>query len=334
MSDNKNKMTPEEWIRQIDTKDVKDWFNDSVTRSKFENIKDKLTVKQIEVLSENLLNGFEEMEICIWLSKKQIKHINKNLITAFKEESINNIDELDIAVYEGLEWGYYFENATLSGPWDFDHISNKELGLKDDAPKEIRDIVFEEFFPELYINEIIYDLIWDWLNKGNWGIKNESSEEVITYYDNGNPKKKYVKVEEVRKESKEIGYLWLFQDDGQLKKMTRIIKTYHENGNIKEEYEEDNWKVKDGYYRLFHKNGQLKVELNFTNGIQDAGTIISYHNNGVKAREVVLIENGVFNGDFTEWHENGEIITQGIYKNDVCIIKKEFNVKRNNYENS
>ena len=74
---------------------------------------------------------------------------------------------------------------------------------------------------------------------------------MITYYDNGNPKEKYVKVEEVRKESKEIGYLWLFQDDGQLKKMTRIIRTYHENGKIKEEYEEDNCKVKDGYYRLF-----------------------------------------------------------------------------------
>ena len=93
-----------------------------------------------------------------------------------------------------MERGCYFENVTFSGPWDFDHISNKELGLKDDARKELRDIVFEEFFPELYINGFIYDLIWDWLNKGKWDKKNESSEEVITYYDNGNPKEKYVKV--------------------------------------------------------------------------------------------------------------------------------------------
>ena len=107
--------------------------------------------------------------------------------------------------------------------------------------------------------------------------------------------------------------------------MTRIIKTYHENGNIKEEYEEDNWKVKDGYYRLFHKNGQLKVELNYTNGIQDAGTIISYHNNGVKAREVVLIENGRFSMVISQsGMKTGEIKTQGVYENDVCIIEKEF----------
>jgi antitoxin component YwqK of YwqJK toxin-antitoxin module len=38
----------------------------------------------------------------------------------------------------------------------------------------------------------------------------------------------------------------------------------------------------------------------------------------------VLIENGVLNGDFTEWHENGKIKTQGVYENNICNIEKEF----------
>jgi len=106
--------------------------------------------------------------------------------------------------------------------------------------------------------------------------------------------------------------------------MTRIIKTYHDDGSIFEESQVNNKNQRHGTTKVYHENGKLRAEVNFTNDIQDAGTIISYHNNGVKAREVVLIENGVFNGDFTEWHENGVIKTQGVYENNICNIKKEF----------
>ena len=64
--------------------------------------------------------------------------------------------------------------------------------------------------------------------------------------------------------------------------------------------------------------------MNYTNGIQDAGTIISYHNNGVKAREVVLIENGVYNGDFTERGGEASSKREGVYENNICNIEKEF----------
>ena len=102
-------------------------------------------------------------------------------------------------------------------------------------------------------------------------------------------------------------------------------KTYYENGNIKEDYEVNNKGNKIGYNKLFHKNGQLKVELNFTNGKQNDGTIISYHANGRKARQVILSK-GNLNGDFTEWHENGNIKSQGFYDNDICSIEKEFDI--------
>ena len=106
----------------------------------------------------------------------------------------------------------------------------------------------------------------------------------------------------------------------------KTIKTYYDDGNIFEESQVNNKNQRHGTTKVYHENGKLRAEVNFTNDIQDAGTVISYHNNGVKAREVVLIENGVFNGDFTEWHENGKIKTQGVYENNICNIKKEFDV--------
>ena len=106
----------------------------------------------------------------------------------------------------------------------------------------------------------------------------------------------------------------------------KTIKTYYDDGNIFEESQVNNKNQRHGTTKVYHENGKLRAEVNFTNDIQDAGTVISYHNNGVKAREVVLIENGVYNGDFTEWHENGVIKTQGVYENNICNIKKEFDV--------
>jgi len=106
--------------------------------------------------------------------------------------------------------------------------------------------------------------------------------------------------------------------------MNKIKKTYHDNGNINEEYEINKEGKTNGYYKLFHDNGQLEVETSFKNGIQNPGTIISYHNNGVKAREVILFKNGEFNDEFSEWYENGNIKTQGYYKDDEKYIEKEF----------
>ena len=67
---------------------------------------------------------------------------------------------------------------------------------------------------------------------------------------------------------------------------------------------------------IYHENGQLQAELNYTNGIQDDGTIISYHDNGIKARQVILL-NGKFNGEFSEWHENSQLKRKSFYEDGL-----------------
>ena len=65
--------------------------------------------------------------------------------------------------------------------------------------------------------------------------------------------------------------------------MKKIEKFYHDNGNVKIEYEINEFGEKDGFYKEFHENGQLKVEVTFFNGKQNLGTILSYHDNGSKS---------------------------------------------------
>lgn len=90
---------------------------------------------------------------------------------------------------------------------------------------------------------------------------------------------------------------------------------YHENGNIREEYEVLEDGKRHGTTKIYHENGQLQVEVNFTNGIQDDGTIISYYSNGTKARQVIRL-NGKFNGEFSEWHENGQLKRNSFYESN------------------
>ena len=105
----------------------------------------------------------------------------------------------------------------------------------------------------------------------------------------------------------------------------KIENNFYENGKIyKEVYEVNSQGKKHGASQVYHENGKIKFEVNWTNGKQDPGTIISYHNNGVKAREVVLTEDWGLDGDYTEWHENGNIKTQGYYNKDVCVIEEQF----------
>ena len=52
-------MSDKKKIDEVLKEILKEDYKGSVTRSRFEIINDKLTVNQIEALSENLLNGFE-----------------------------------------------------------------------------------------------------------------------------------------------------------------------------------------------------------------------------------------------------------------------------------
>jgi len=104
---------------------------------------------------------------------------------------------------------------------------------------------------------------------------------------------------------------------------TTLKKIYYDNGNIKEEIEENKKGERHGITKLYHENGQLQVEVNYTNGLQDDGKIISYHDNGIKARQVIRLRSE-FNGEYFEWHKNGQKKLDGTYKNGNPTIIKQW----------
>ena len=93
---------------------------------------------------------------------------------------------------------------------------------------------------------------------------------------------------------------------------SNVVRDYHENGNVKAEYQVNEHNQRHGYVKLFHENGELQVTASYTNGKQDDAEILSYHDNGVKAR-LVKLQDGEFNGEFFEWHKNGNLKTNGYY---------------------
>lgn len=112
-----------------------------------------------------------------------------------------------------------------------------------------------------------------------------------------------------------------------------ILKTYHDNGQIKEEIETVNDK-RHGLYKSYHDNGQLRVAVRFENGHQVDGAIDSFDENGILIRSVEII-NGNLNGPFKEFYPSGNIKKVGEYKDDEIIGKpKEYfedgSVKENN----
>jgi len=106
--------------------------------------------------------------------------------------------------------------------------------------------------------------------------------------------------------------------------MKKTEKEHYENGNVHIESELNEKGERHGIMRAYHENGQLQFEITWTNGVQDDGTITSYHDDGSKAREVTLV-NHLMNGDYFEWYKNGQLKTQGTYKNKNPTILKEWN---------
>ena len=61
---------------------------------------------------------------------------------------------------------------------------------------------------------------------------------------------------------------------------SKIIKKYHLNGKLKEEYFENNGK-KEGLYKSYWSNGQLYNEVNYIGGKMN-GIYNTYYHNGEK----------------------------------------------------
>ena len=98
-----------------------------------------------------------------------------------------------------------------------------------------------------------------------------------------------------------------------------ILKTYHDNGQIKEEIEAVNGKG-HGIYKLYYDNCQLKVAIRYENGHQLDGVVDSFDENGFLIR-TVEVKNGNKNGLFKEFYPSGLIKKEGEYKDDEIIGK-------------
>jgi len=66
--------------------------------------------------------------------------------------------------------------------------------------------------------------------------------------------------------------------------MAKVIKTYYDNGQLEEEYFENDGKI-EGEYKKYFENGQLRIICNFVNGKKE-GEFKSYHENGRVKTEV------------------------------------------------
>jgi hypothetical protein len=97
----------------------------------------------------------------------------------------------------------------------------------------------------------------------------------------------------------------------------KIEKIYHDNGELKEEFETLNGD-RHGYYKLYHDNGQLMAILHYENDIQADGIVESLDENGTLIRSV-LIKNENYNGPFKEYYSSGKIKREGEYKDDEII---------------
>ena len=99
------------------------------------------------------------------LSEEQINNLKKVIIPKLKEEDINDADELEDAESDGFEWLELFEDYIE--PDNLSHITNKELGLDENATSEDRDKVFGVFGASSEWT-MVTNLVWEWLETESW----------------------------------------------------------------------------------------------------------------------------------------------------------------------
>ncbi len=100
-----------------------------------------------------------------YLNNEQVKSIKTELVPKLKEIGINNIEELEEAQAEGLEWLELFEDYIY--PDNLSHISNEEFGLSSDASEDVRDEFFNEFGASSEWT-MVTNLVWEWLEDNKW----------------------------------------------------------------------------------------------------------------------------------------------------------------------
>ena len=142
------------------------------------------------------------------------------------------------------------------------------------------------------------------------------------YFENG-------KIEWTKKLVNGTGWNYWYYQNGQISdqnyhlngKINGEVKTWHENGKIKEI---SNWSnsVQNGLFELFYKNGNLEERTNYTNG-KSEGASESWYENGLK-KNIKVFKNNLLDGNIRQWYSNGKMELNANYssgqKNGKTIV--------------
>ncbi len=155
--------------------------------------------------------------------------------------------------------------------------------------------------------------------------------EYITYFKSGNISESITYDEK----SKKVGNYLSNYEDGQIEETGNYVdgkkegewKSYHKNGNIHEIKSYSMGELSDSLV-VYHKNGQVKRRAFYKKAGDKTklhGDEYNYYENG-QLKSVVSYVKGDKRGEFTEYHDNGEVKTQGEFsrKGNKTGTFKEF----------
>lgn len=125
------------------------------------------------------------------------------------------------------------------------------------------------------------------------------------------------------KEGKQEGSRTLFYESGkvQVEEMYnngRIIskKTYFDNGELESEGQYDENITMSGEWKYYYQNGKMKEKVNFNNNVED-GVFVEYHENGNLKTEGTYVPvtfgvevEGLESGELKEYDENGQLVAK------------------------
>ena len=155
-------------------------------------------------------------------------------------------------------------------------------------------------------------------------------DESVSYYENGKMDIKGLK--EGLRDDRQYNVHWdsAWYKNGQLKSAhdRDRYKTWCENGQIKQDYVEQQGKSK---YKGYYCNGQIVSEFTFVNTIfLCTGPYTEWYKDGRKLSERFFEETddpqkcNIPKGEWTFWDDKGNVIKKEKYKNGKLVEKKEF----------
>lgn len=102
----------------------------------------------------------------------------------------------------------------------------------------------------------------------------------------------------------------------------KVVKSYHTNGQLNEQYTITPDSVKNGVYTRYSNDGILREESNYVEGKLNGERKIFYPSGSLEIRE--NYSNNKLNGSYTVYHKNGNPLLESSYSENILagIVKK------------